>query len=68
MLALARIPIPRATPDEQKPIVDLVRQVLAAKSKGEDTTAAERAIDRLVCDLYGLTAEERRAIGFVEIT
>ena len=64
---LSEVPIPRATPDEQKPIVELVRQVLAAKSKGEDTTTLERTIDRLVCDLYGLTDAERAAIGFVEI-
>ena len=49
-------------------IVELVRQVLAAKSKGEDTTTLERDIDRLVADLYGLTDAERRAIGFQEIT
>ena len=64
---IRNIPIPRATPEQQKPIVELVRQVLSAKSKGEDTTTLERDIDRLVCDLYALTSEERRAIGFVEI-
>ena len=65
-MALVAVHIPRATPDEQKPIVDLVRQVLSAKAAGEDTTEAERDIDRLVCDLYGLTEEERRTIGVVE--
>ena len=43
-----------------------VRQVLSLKAAGDDTTTAERAIDRLVADLYGLTGEERSAIGFVE--
>ena len=46
-MALLAVHIPRATPEQQKHIVDLVRQVLSGKAAGEDTTEAERAIDRL---------------------
>lgn len=61
------IPIPLAPAAAQEQIAALVRRVIAAKQAGKDTADTEREVDRLVCDLYGLTAEERETIGFVEI-
>ena len=58
------IPIPSATPAQQKPIVDLVDEILAKKQSNPvaDTSVEEKAIDNLVYDLYGLTDEERRLV------
>jgi hypothetical protein len=59
------MPLPPITPANQ-PIVEkieaLVEQILAKKEKGEDTTALEREIDRLVYSLYELTEEEIKMI------
>lgn len=57
---LLNIPLPSATPAQQKPIIDLVDKILAAKKADatSDTTALERKIDELVYKLYGLTDEE----------
>jgi len=54
------IPIPPATPAQQKPIVTLVDRILAAKKadSNADTSALESQIDQLVYKLYGLTEEE----------
>jgi len=56
------IPIP-ACPDP-RPIEALVEQILALKAAdaGADVVALERAIDERVYGLYGLTAEEVRAV------
>lgn len=57
---LKEIPIPTATSAQQKPIIDLVDSILAAKKKdpAADTSKLEEEIDDLVYDLYGLTPEE----------
>ena len=57
---IRNIPIPTATKEQQKPIIDLVDKILAAKKADatSDTTALERKIDELVYKLYGLTDEE----------
>lgn len=62
---IRNIPIPTATKEQQKPVIDLVDKILAAKKADatNDTTALERKIDELVYKLYGLTDEE---IGVVE--
>lgn len=54
------IPIPKATLDQQAPIVALIEQILAAKKADPkaDVTALEAEIDRLVYALYGLTDNE----------
>ncbi len=56
---------PPMTPGQQARMLTHVDNVLKAKKHdpGSDTSAEERAIDRLVYDLYGLTDEER---GIVE--
>ena len=53
------IPLVRTSPDQQRPFVDLVDRILAAKDADPtaDTREAEAEIDRLVYALYGLTEE-----------
>jgi hypothetical protein len=57
---LKQIPIPKASPSQQAPIIKFVEQILAAKKRDpeEDISAMEREIDRLFYELYGLTQEE----------
>ena len=54
------IPIPKLATAEQRPIVELVDKILAAKTTNPDadTGTEESEIDRLVYELYGLTDEE----------
>jgi len=55
-----KLPIPNATASQQKPIIEAVKTVLAAKqaNPAADTSAMEREIDQQVYALYGLTPEE----------
>ncbi|MCG2720831.1 MAG: Eco57I restriction-modification methylase domain-containing protein [Thermodesulfovibrionales bacterium] len=55
-----KLPIPNVPPEQQKPIAELVDQILAAKKKdpNTDTSALEKQIDEMVYALYGLTPEE----------
>jgi hypothetical protein len=55
---IEKIPIPLISKTDQQPFITLVDQILAAKSRGEETSALERRIDELVYGLYGLTEEE----------
>lgn len=57
---LRNIPIAPATQEQQRPIINLVDTILAAKrtDPNADTTSEERQIDRLVYHLYGLTYDE----------
>ena len=61
------LPIPIVTAIQQKPIIDFVTKILAAKqaNPAADTRALEREIDQLVYALYDLTPEE---IAIVEGT
>ena len=62
--AVERLPIPKISPTEQRPFINLVDSILKAKSanpKG-DTTEQEAKIDQLVYKLYGLTIEEVRIV------
>ena len=69
-----RIPVPRIREEEQQPFVELVDRILAATDPDPeaDTEEWERAIDRLVYDLYGLTEEEdtavERSLGLIHPT
>ncbi len=58
MARFPQIPI-RDIPNKQ-PIEHLVEQILAAKRDNAeaDVTAEEKEIDRLVYEIYGLTADE----------
>ena len=62
--AVERIPIPKASVEEQLPITALVDKILDAKAgdANADTSAEERAIDRLVYALYGLADDEVAAV------
>jgi adenine-specific DNA-methyltransferase len=57
---LAQVPIPAATPAQQKEIEALVEQILALKKEDPsvDVSALEAEIDQLVYKLYDLTPEE----------
>ncbi|MYH67337.1 MAG: class I SAM-dependent DNA methyltransferase [Dehalococcoidia bacterium] len=72
--AVERIPVPRISAEEQRPYVELVDRIIEAKDADADadTEEWERAIDRLVYDLYGLTDEEdtavERALGLIHPT
>ena len=59
-----QIRIPTATVTQQKPIIDLVDQILAAKKSNPqaDTSELECEIDKKVYQLYGLTEEEIRIV------
>ena len=61
---LRKFPIPLATPKQQKPIIDLVDKILAAKKADStaDTSMLEAEIDRLVYALYGLSEEEIKIV------
>lgn len=61
---IRKIPIPTATSEQQKAIIALVDQILAAKKKDPqaDTTGLEAEIDRLVYALYGITDEKEIAV------
>ena len=63
---IRNIPIPSATPAQQKPIIDLVDQILAVKKadRNADTSKLEREIDKLVYALYGIT--EQSDIDLIE--
>ena len=58
------IPIPEISTLSQRPFVELVDSILAAKKSDEatDTRTQEAEIDRMVYDLYGLTSEEIQAV------
>jgi hypothetical protein len=49
---------------QQKPVETLVTEILALKAAdpAADTSALEAEIDRMVYQLYGLTAEEIRLV------
>lgn len=57
---MEKIPVPDVSLDQQQPIIDLVDTILAKKKANPvtDTSAEEKAIDKLVYALYGLTPEE----------
>lgn len=61
---LSEIPIPAATPAQQKPIIALVDKILAAKKANPqaDTSKEEAEIDRLVYQLYGLSEDEIKIV------
>lgn len=54
------LPIPDVSPEQQTPIIELADQILDAKhpNPDSDTSDLENEIDKLVSELYNLTAEE----------
>ena len=61
---IRNIPIPSATPIQQRPIIVLVDKILAAKNVNpqKDTSEWEMELDKLVYELYGLSEEEIRIV------
>jgi adenine-specific DNA-methyltransferase len=61
---LRKLPIPNIDINKQKPISDIVKQILRLKSErsNSDTTDLENQIDQLVYQLYELTEEEIKII------
>ena len=59
-----QLPIPKATAAQQRPIIRLADRIIKAKAANPeaDTGKDEAEIDRLVYELYGLTAEEIAAV------
>ena len=61
---VGKIPVPIVTPEEQQPIIELAERIMTAKRDNSevDMSVEERKIDKLVYNLYGLTAEEREIV------
>jgi adenine-specific DNA-methyltransferase len=61
---LAQLPIPEVSEIQQAPIIAKVEQILALKKEAPttDTSDLEAEIDKLVYELYDLTAEEIKII------
>jgi len=57
-----KIPIKNLSLNDQIPFNELVEKILKDKELGQDTTALESEIDRLVYQLYGLTDEEIKIV------
>ncbi len=57
---LSQIPLMEVSEKEQKPFIELIDKILAAKKKDQqaDTSELETKIDQMVYKLYGLTNEE----------
>ena len=61
---IGKIPIPIVTPEEQQPIVDLAKRIIAAKVENPltDCSVHEKKIDEQVYDLYRLTDAEVQTV------
>jgi adenine-specific DNA-methyltransferase len=61
---VSEIPIANISPDQQKPLITIVDQIIAPKERHAeaDTNELEREIDQLVYALYGLTPEEIKIV------
>ena len=59
---ILNIPIKKALAEIQQPLIDLADKILTAKKSGTDTTDYEAKIDKLVYQLYDLTADEIKII------
>ena len=61
---VSKIPIPIVTPEEQQPIVDLAKRIMAAKVENPlaNCSVDERKIDKRVYDLYRLTDAEVQTV------
>lgn len=62
---IGKLPIPIATPEQQKEIINLVDQILQKKKDNSkaDITKLECQIDTLVYQLYGLTNDEIKLLS-----
>jgi hypothetical protein len=60
--SVRQLPIIMLERSFQQPYIDIVSEIFIAKQKGDDTTALESEIDRLVYQLYDLTDEEIKIV------
>jgi len=60
--SVEQIPIVYPNARQEKNINKFVEQILAKKRVGQDTTALEAQIDRMVYELYGLTEKEIKIV------
>jgi len=61
-IQLFKLPIYKATNEEQIEIISKVQSIIELKAIPADTTSLESEIDQLVYELYGLTEEEIRIV------
>ena len=61
---IEQMPLVKVPLSQQQPIIKLVDQILLAKQNNpmDDTSMQETEIDKLVYQLYELTAKEIRAV------
>lgn len=61
---VSKIPIPIITPEEQRPIVDLAKRIMAAKVENPQTNCSseKKKINKQVYDLYRLTDAEVQTV------
>ena len=61
---VGKIPIPIATVEEQRPIIELAEQIMAAKQENPkaDRPTEKKQIDKLIYDLYRLTPSEKEVV------
>ncbi len=59
---VGKLPIPYISTNEQRPFIEKVDEIIAAKRSGANTMKLEREIDRMVYELYGLSNEEIDAV------
>lgn len=60
--ALSPLQIPIPTPEQETKMNELVDKIIAQKQRGEDTKTNETLIDKMVYELYHITAEEQKLI------
>ena len=61
---LEQLPIPKASLEQQKPIIELISTIIERKQSNSaaDISSLEKEIDKKVYELYGLTVEEIKII------
>ena len=62
-----KLSVAQLSKQQQQDFDKVVDLILNYKRSNQDTTSLEKHIDNMICDLYKLTDEERKVIGFVEI-
>jgi hypothetical protein len=62
-----KIPVKKVTASQNILFKEKVTQIQNLKKNNQKTLQEEIEIDNMIFDLYDLTAEERTAIGFIEI-
>lgn len=60
-----QLTIPAAPSSQQAPIIALVDEILAMKKVNPQEDISAKEADIKVCELYGLSEEERKIVGVV---